>query len=155
MRIDAEIQKKYPNISSSKPLTIKPPNVKRVGSRRVAWSNFGEICQSLNRQADHIHSFVLSELGTDGSIAMGGQHLVLKGRYNHKHIENLIRKYISEYVQCSMCRSPNTTLIRDASSRLYDINCKACGAAKSVTNINRGFQAVARGERRAARNATG
>merc|ERR1711874_417064 len=60
MRIDGQIQEKYPNISSSKPLTIKPPNITRVGSRRVAWSNFGEICQSLNRQADHIHSFVLS-----------------------------------------------------------------------------------------------
>lgn len=43
---------------------------------------------------DHVHQFVLAELGTEGSIAGDGQ-LVLKGKYGPKNIESLLRKYIS------------------------------------------------------------
>lgn len=35
-------------------------------------------------------------LGTEGSIAGDGQ-LVLKGKYGPKHIEALLRKYISRF----------------------------------------------------------
>jgi len=152
-RVASLIHSYNPNLADSKRLKVKPPTVTRVGSRRVAWTNFAEICQGLSRQPDHIMTFVLTELGTTGSLATQGQHLVLKGRYNQKHIENLLRKYISEYVTCTMCRSANTSLIRDNATRLYDIKCQACGASRSVTPINKGFQAVGRGERRAARNA--
>merc|ERR1719489_66303 len=152
-RIHKEINAFNPNLSESKKFKVTPPTVQRVGSRRVSWTNFAAICQNLDRQQDHIMAFVLTELGTTGSLANGGQHLVLKGRYNQKHIENLLRKYIQEYVACTMCRSANTSLIRDNATRLYDIKCQACGASRSVTPINKGFQAVGRGERRAARNA--
>lgn len=46
---------------------------------------------------DHVHQFVLSELGTEGSIAGDGQ-LVLKGKYGPKNIESLLRKYISMFL---------------------------------------------------------
>lgn len=49
----------------------------------------------MNRSQDHVFQFVLAELGTEGSIAGDGQ-LVLKGKYGPKHIEALLRKYISE-----------------------------------------------------------
>lgn len=46
------------------------------------------------------------------------------GKYVPKYIESLLRKYIVEYVTCQMCRSPNTTLTRDAVSRLYFVHCQ-------------------------------
>lgn len=49
----------------------------------------------MNRSQDHVYQFVLAELGTEGSIAGEGQ-LVLKGRYGTRHVESLLRKYISE-----------------------------------------------------------
>lgn len=81
----------------------------------------------MNRNQDHVHQFVLSELGTEGSIAGDGQ-LVLKGKYGPKHIEALLRKYITEYVTCQMCKSPNTTMERDSRIRLFNQHCEACGA---------------------------
>jgi translation initiation factor 2 subunit 2 len=46
---------------------------------------------------------MLAELGTEGSLD-GNQRLVVKGRYVHRQIESLLKKYIMEYVSCHMCR---------------------------------------------------
>ena len=77
--------------------------------------------------------------------------MVLKGRFVPKKVESLLRKYISEYVTCAMCRSPDTVLTRDSVSRLYFVNCNSCGASRTVASIKSGFHAVKRGERRRAR----
>lgn len=151
-RIQRLIAQNNPNLQGSRKYTIKPPLVTRVGSRRVAWTNYREICNIMRRSQDHVYQFVLAELGTEGSIAGEGQ-LVLKGRYGPKHIESLLRKYITEYVTCSMCRSPQTTLERDSRTRLYTISCAACGANRSVSAIRTGFHAVSRADRRKAKNA--
>jgi translation initiation factor 2 subunit 2 len=47
--------------------------------------------------------------------------------------------------------SLNTELTRDNISRLYFMNCKACGSARSVAAIKAGFHATAKGERKKAR----
>ncbi|EPR60348.1 eukaryotic initiation factor-2 beta, putative [Toxoplasma gondii ME49] len=149
-RIQTLIEKHNPDLSGAKRYTIKPPQVVRVGSKKVAWINFKDICNIMNRQPDHVHQFVLAELGTEGSIAGDGQ-LVLKGKYGPKHIEALLRKYITEYVTCQMCKSPNTTMQRDSRTRLWQQSCVACGANRSVTTIKSGFHAVGKGERRKAK----
>eukprot|EP01053_Blabericola_migrator_P013244 Blabericola_migrator_1__13243@NODE_91_length_14555_cov_140_209277_g81_i0_p6_GENE_NODE_91_length_14555_cov_140_209277_g81_i0NODE_91_length_14555_cov_140_209277_g81_i0_p6_ORF_typecomplete_len233_score23_48eIF5_eIF2B/PF01873_17/1_9e35Lar_restr_allev/PF14354_6/0_055Elf1/PF05129_13/3_9e02Elf1/PF05129_13/0_44_NODE_91_length_14555_cov_140_209277_g81_i01271413412 len=151
-RIQYLIRKHNPDLQGNRKYTIKPPQVSRVGSRRVAWTNFKEICSIMQRSQEHVCQFVLAELGTEGSIAGEGQ-LVLKGRYGPKHIESLLRKYITEYVTCSMCRSPQTTLERDSRTRLYTISCAACGANRSVSVIKSGFHAVSRADRRKAKQA--
>eukprot|EP01055_Gregarina_sp_Pseudo9_P002380 Gregarina_sp_Pseudo_9__2379@NODE_2684_length_911_cov_73_149083_g2461_i0_p1_GENE_NODE_2684_length_911_cov_73_149083_g2461_i0NODE_2684_length_911_cov_73_149083_g2461_i0_p1_ORF_typecomplete_len233_score17_15eIF5_eIF2B/PF01873_17/4_4e03eIF5_eIF2B/PF01873_17/1_6e35Lar_restr_allev/PF14354_6/0_055Elf1/PF05129_13/5_2e02Elf1/PF05129_13/0_45_NODE_2684_length_911_cov_73_149083_g2461_i083781 len=151
-RIQHLIAKHNPDLQGNRKYTIKPPQVSRVGSRRVAWTNFKEICNIMQRSQEHVCQFVLAELGTEGSIAGEGQ-LVLKGRYGTKHIESLLRKYITEYVTCSMCRSPQTTLERDSRTRLYTISCAACGANRSVSVIKSGFHAVSRADRRKAKQA--
>eukprot|EP00920_Eleutheroschizon_duboscqi_P003378 GHVT01007885.1.p1 GENE.GHVT01007885.1~~GHVT01007885.1.p1 ORF type:complete len:107 (+),score=18.86 GHVT01007885.1:517-837(+) len=104
----------------------------------------------MNRSAEHVHQFVVAELGTEGNVAGDGQ-LVLKGKYGPKHIEALLRKYITEYVTCQMCKSPNTSMERDSRTRLWTQYCAACGANRSVTTIKSGFHAVGRGERRKAK----
>ncbi|CUV07994.1 translation initiation factor if-2 betam beta subunit ZnR [Cryptosporidium parvum Iowa II] len=151
-RVRRLILEHNPDLWGAKRYTLKPPQVVRVGSKKVAWINFQEICNIMQRNADHVFQFVLSELGTEGSIAGDGQ-LVLKGKYGPKHIEVLLRKYIMEYVACSMCKSPNTRLERDNRTRLYTIVCAACGANRSVQNIKTGFHAVSRADRKKAKAA--
>ncbi|XP_026192886.1 eukaryotic translation initiation factor 2 subunit 2 [Cyclospora cayetanensis] len=149
-RIQELIVKNNPDLAGSKRYTIKPPQVVRVGSKKVAWINFKDICGIMHRPSEHVLQFVLAELGTEGSIAGDGQ-LVLKGKYGPKHIEALLRKYITEYVTCQMCKSPNTTMTRDSRTRLWHQACSACGANRSVTTIKSGFHAVGKGERRKAK----
>lgn len=151
-RIQDMVKELNHDLSGSKKYIIKPPNVVRVGSKKVAWINFKDICYMMTRSQEHVFQFVLAELGTDGSIAGDGQ-LVLKGRYGPKHIEGLLRKYITEYVTCQMCKSASTTMERDSRTRLFTQKCSACGANRSVTTIKSGFHAFARGERKKAKTA--
>eukprot|EP00382_Lankesteria_abbotti_P011039 CAMPEP_0113852920 /NCGR_PEP_ID=MMETSP0372-20130328/5916_1 /TAXON_ID=340204 /ORGANISM="Lankesteria abbotti" /LENGTH=148 /DNA_ID=CAMNT_0000824799 /DNA_START=101 /DNA_END=547 /DNA_ORIENTATION=+ /assembly_acc=CAM_ASM_000359 len=146
------ITQRNPDCQASKRYTIKPPQVARIGSKKVAWMNFQEICTIMERNPDHVLQFVVAELGTDGSVAGDGQ-LVLKGKFNTRNIESLLRKYITEYVTCSHCRSPKTLLDKDSRTRLYNIHCQACGASRSVTTIKSGFHAVSRADRRKAKMA--
>jgi translation initiation factor 2 beta subunit (eIF-2beta)/eIF-5 len=47
----------------------------------------------MHRQPEHVIQFLFTELGTSGSID-GSQRLVIKGRFQQKQIENVLRRYI-------------------------------------------------------------
>merc|ERR1711896_66621 len=106
----------------------------------------------MNRPLEHVMSFVLAEFGTEGNMAGEGQ-LILKGRYQPKHAESLLRKYIKEFVTCEMCKSANTKLQRDPSTRLHMVTCENCNASRTASSIKTGYHAVTRADRRAAKQA--
>jgi translation initiation factor 2 subunit 2 len=118
---------------------MRPPQVVRIGTKKTSFVNFMEICKMLHRPQKHLLDFLLSELGTSGSID-GNNQLIIKGRFQQKQIENVLRRYIKEYVTCHTCRSPNTLLQKD--SRIFFLQCEACGSRCSVVSIKHGFQAV-------------
>ncbi|XP_007907479.1 eukaryotic translation initiation factor 2 subunit 2 [Callorhinchus milii] len=118
---------------------MKPPQVVRVGTKKTSFVNFTDICKLLHRQPKHLLAFLLAELGTSGSID-GNSQLVIKGRFQQKQIENVLRRYIKEYVTCHTCRSPDTILQKD--TRLYFLQCETCHSRCSVASIKTGFQAV-------------
>jgi len=146
------IEAKNPTLGVTKKYVMKPPQIVRVGSKKVGWVNFSEICEMMNRSPEHVQGFVLAEFGTEGSLD-GSGGLVLKGRYQPKHAESLIRKYIKEFVTCAMCKSPKTTLTRDSSTRLYMVACGNCGASRTAASIKSGYHATTRADRRAAKQA--
>jgi translation initiation factor 2 subunit 2 len=141
-----------PDLIEKKRRNMKPPQLTRVGTKKTLWVNFQEICTMMQRPPEHVFQFFMAELGTEGSID-GSQRLVIRGKYVPKYIESLLRKYIVEYITCQMCRSPNTELKKDSSTRLQFCICKDCGSSRSVTAIRSGYHATSRADRRAARNA--
>lgn len=118
---------------------MRPPQVVRIGTKKSSFANFAEICKMLHRQPKHLLAFLLAELGTSGSID-GTNQLIIKGRFQQKQIENVLRRYIKEYVTCHTCRSPDTILQKD--TRLFFLQCESCGSRCSVASIKSGFQAV-------------
>jgi translation initiation factor 2 subunit 2 len=133
-----------------KRFVMKPPQVMRVGTKKSSFSNFAEICKMLHRQPKHLLAFLLAELGTSGSVD-GNNQLIIKGRFQQKQIEAVLRRYIKEYVTCHTCRSPDTILQKD--TRLFFLQCETCGSRCSVASIKSGFQAVT-GKRAAIRAKT-
>lgn len=121
-------------------LKIPPPEVLRDGSKKTLFANVQQIAQVLQRNPSHLIQYLFAELGTSGSID-GEQRLIIKGRFQPKNIEGVLRRYIQEYVICRTCKSMNTELKREAANRLHFIVCKACGSTKSVTSIRTGFTA--------------
>jgi len=122
-----------------KKFVMRPPQVVRVGSKKTAFANFNEIAKMLHRQPKHLLAFLFAELGTSGAID-GSNQLIMKGRFQQKHIENVLRRYIKEYVTCHTCRSPDTILNKE--TRLFFLQCMTCHSSCSVQTIKTGFQAV-------------
>uniref|UniRef100_A0A2P2HWL2 Eukaryotic translation initiation factor 2 subunit 2 n=1 Tax=Hirondellea gigas TaxID=1518452 RepID=A0A2P2HWL2_9CRUS len=144
-----QLREKNPEMAAGekKKFVMKPPQVLRIGSKKSAFANFNEICRLLHRIPKHVLQFLLAELGTSGSID-GNNQLIIKGRFQQKQIENVLRRYIKEYVTCHTCRSSDTILQKDA--RLYFLQCEQCNSRCSVAPIKSGFQAVANKQQRQA-----
>jgi len=155
-RVHETINKLNPGIGAKQKYVMKPPQITRVGSKRVAWVNFGEVCVLLKRTPEHVFQFFMAEFGTTGSLAgtSGKDQMIIKGRFAAKQVESLLRKYITEYVTCAMCKSANTTLNRDPNTRLYTIDCGSCGANRTVNTIKSGFHATTKADRRAKKMAS-
>ena len=106
-------------------------------------------------------------MGTTGSVDGAGR-LVIKGRFQQKQIENVLRRYMGElksfvsssinkylnvvvplsfpqqqqtveYVTCKTCKSPDTLLTKE--NRIFFMACESCGSRRSVNAIKSGFQA--------------
>jgi len=134
------IQSHHPDLlsSGSKSYRIPPPQCLREGNRRTIFANIADICKRMKRSEDHVMQFLFAELGTSGSVD-GSRRLVIKGRFQQKQIENVLRRYIVEYVTCKTCRSPDTELNK-GENRLYFVTCNSCGSRRSVTAIKTGFR---------------
>lgn len=151
-RVFNVMREKNPDMvaGEKKKLVMRPPQVLKVGTKKSSFANFLEICKMLHRQPKHVQAFLLAELGTSGSVDANNQ-LIIKGRFQQKQIENVLRRYIKEYVTCHTCRSPDTILQKD--TRLFFLQCEKCGSRCSVVSIKSGFQAVT-GKRAAIRAKT-
>lgn len=128
---------------------LLPPNVVRDGTKKSAWTNFRSTCKSLARGEEHLHHYITNEFGTTASIDSDGI-LILKGRFSRQHIEGVLRKYVTEYVQCKYCRSMNTELQKNSVMRIMVMNCSFCKAQRTVQQIAQAFHATMKGDRKKA-----
>jgi len=119
-RVYGILREHNPELTGEKRRTVlKPPQVAREGTKKTVFTNFPEIAKQLNRSHDHIIAFILAELGTSGSLD-GTQRLVVRGRFLPRAFENVLRRYMIEYVMCSSCKSPDTQLDRSVVLNIYD-----------------------------------
>merc|ERR1719450_434705 len=96
-------------------LKLPPPEVVRPGSKSATIANFPAFCQRINRPAEHVAAFVQTELGTSGSLDEEGR---LRVKYaNNKKVEQLLRKYVRDYVVCQACKSLTTIMVRGEQQR--------------------------------------
>lgn len=89
------LQNHHPDLlsSGSKSYKIPPPQCLREGNKKTIFANIAEICKRMKRTDEHVTQFLFAELGTNGSVD-GSRRLVIKGRFQQKQIENVLRRYI-------------------------------------------------------------
>ncbi|GKT60362.1 domain found in if2b if5 [Colletotrichum tofieldiae] len=128
-----QLSQKNPDhaLSGSKSYKIPPPQCMREGNKKTIFANIAEICKRMKRTEEHVTAYLFSELGTSGSVD-GSRRLVIKGRFQQKQLENVLRKYISKSADTELSKGEN---------RLYFITCNSCGSRRSVTAIKTGFSA--------------
>lgn len=92
------LQEKNPDMMSGKTKSYKipPPQCVREGNKKTIFANIADICNRMDRSDDHVTSYLFAELGTNGSVD-GSRRLVIKGRFQQKQIENVLRRYIGRF----------------------------------------------------------
>jgi translation initiation factor 2 subunit 2 len=114
--------------------SLKLPIVQRLGSKRTGWINFKECCTSIGREEINIINYLISELSTEANID-GKSVLLIKGIYTQKNIENILRKFIVAFVQCSICKSLETVNKRDNNNRINFLECLSCKSTRALQQI--------------------
>lgn len=95
--------------SGSKSYKIPPPQCLREGNKKTIFANIAEICKRMKRTDEHVTQFLFAELGTSGSVD-GSRRLVIKGRFQQKQIENVLRRYIGQFLISDFAKQPIYTV---------------------------------------------
>lgn len=98
-RFFSQLSQKNPDhaLSGTRSYKIPPPQCMREGNRKTVFANIADICKRMKRTEEHVTAYLFAELGTNGSVD-GSRRLVIKGRFQQKQIENVVRKYISKFI---------------------------------------------------------
>lgn len=97
-RFFALLHNSHPDLMSggTKSYKIPPPQCLREGNKKTIFANIADICKRMKRTDEHVTQFLFAELGTSGSVD-GSRRLVIKGRFQQKQIENVLRRYIGKF----------------------------------------------------------
>lgn len=93
------LKAQHPDLAADgrlKAYKIPPPQVLKEGNRKTIFANITEICKKMKRHDEHVTQFLFAELGTSGSVD-GSKRLVIKGRFQQKQLENVLRRYIGSW----------------------------------------------------------
>lgn len=140
-RLFTKLHSSNPELSQKRDkIRLKPVEVAREGTKKTVFSNFAGLCKDLNRDKEHLMSFILSELCADGSID-GNERLIIRGKYPPSAVEKIVRNYINQYVLCSGCKSLDTFIDKEKATRLIFLRCNLCQASVSIKPITNGYRA--------------
>lgn len=93
--------------------------------------NFKEICETIGRDPSHLLKFLTREMATAGNY--DGARAVFQGRFPNESLNALIKRYVTEFVICPICKRPDTRIIKE--KRLFFLICDACGARSSLRAV--------------------
>jgi len=98
------------------------PQTKFV-STKTSIMNFDILCEQLEREPTHLLDYIKAEMDVEGNFG-SERNVLLQGRHKAPTINSLYKKYIEQYVRCLGCKSIKTTMTRDPSTRLLNLQCK-------------------------------
>lgn len=112
---------------------ISLPSIKLlIKSKQTIWLNFELICKLLHRSLENIKLFILFELNTNIYIDKN-KNLLIDNQYTFEVIDQLLQKYIINYIRCAQCRSHNTLL--NSYMHFLILQCYTCGSCNRVHNF--------------------
>jgi translation initiation factor 2 subunit 2 len=117
-------------ILEHKRFEVPKARISTIGMRTFI-HNFKEVCDTLNRNPNHLLKFLSKELATAGTLQ--GARAMFQGRFTRQTIDRLIKRYVDEFVVCPVCKRPDTKIVKER--RFYFILCEACGARSSTRPV--------------------
>jgi translation initiation factor 2 subunit 2 len=111
--------------------TVPDPVVRQEGNATV-YENFAETHDRLARDADHLQTFLQSELGTSAQIDDKGR-VRLTGEFKQRRVVEALDEYVESFVLCSECGSPDTKFVTERGAKV--LKCDACGALSAIPDL--------------------
>ena len=106
---------------------VPKPISSTSGSRTVLF-NLKDICDRLKRDRTSLLKYLAGELATSATIDK--DRTIFQGKFDNRVLDQLIDRYVNEFVLCPVCHQPDTKLARK--ERIYFLICDACGASSSI-----------------------
>ncbi len=105
------------------------PSIKIIYEGKTSvLQNLGDISKTLNRDKEHIFTYMLKEVGTAGNVEK--TRGIFKGKVQRNNLEEKLQKYTETFVLCSECLRPDTRMVKDG--RTHVLQCDACGAHRPI-----------------------
>lgn len=95
---------------------------------RTFFRNFAEFPKILRRDPDKVLQYLSKEFAAPAQLA--GDKAVFVGKRDPHDFTALLNRYIKEYLECPVCKSPDTRA--EKSNRFTFLVCEACGAKSSL-----------------------
>jgi translation initiation factor 2 subunit 2 len=95
---------------------------------RTFFRNFAEFPKILRRDPDKVLQYLSKEFAAPAQLA--GDKAVFVGKRDPHDFTALLNRYIKEYLECPVCKSPDTRV--EKSNRFTFLVCEACGAKSSL-----------------------
>ncbi|MFP4402377.1 MAG: translation initiation factor IF-2 subunit beta [Candidatus Nanoarchaeia archaeon] len=120
-----------PEVLNKKKRFVIPEVKGRVIKTRTQITNFSDIAKQLNRDISHMYRFMLKFVGVRGELNTEKGDVILFSRFQPAMLNKGVKSYYEQYVECSYCKSPDTTLENNG----LKIKCSACGHEEKVPQI--------------------
>jgi len=92
--------------------------------------NIAEVALSLHRAPAEVCKFFGTEIGAQTSYSEKDDRAVVNGQHTDVQLQNMIHKYIENFVICPICRLPETDY-KIKNGCIYH-RCAACGATEML-----------------------
>lgn len=119
--------------SENKPIII-PALIGHKEGKYMYITNFSAIYNMINRNKNHVAKYISIETNAPLSL-ISDDCLKIVCKFSITEMQNIIKKYVQEFVQCSQCKGIDTKLMRNSVERLMEISCTKCSAKRIVRNL--------------------
>ena len=128
----------YENLGGTDKLDelVLPDPIIKIDTRNTKWTNVKKFLQAIKRPPDHFISFLriqLDPVEVNQITDKLSDGIILIGKHNIKILSPLLEKYINEYVICNLCKSYNTKIKKNDSTRKFEFKCKDCQASYTLS----------------------
>jgi translation initiation factor 2 subunit 2 len=102
-----------------------------IQGKQTIWRNFSKVAKDLKRNETQLYKFIMKEISTSSSIK--NNTLILNGIFNNYKLNEILKKYIKNFILCSACKKPDTEIITQKGIKV--LKCSACGAITPLPKL--------------------
>ena len=116
------------------PITIPHADLSMHKKRTILlnWKSYLRLFQNLSRDA-HLFQKYINQTYSCRSLINSREQLTLNIPTSQNTFDNLLRKFLDEYVTCLACQTAQTYLMK--SRGIWTIECQLCGRQRTVQRL--------------------